>query len=606
MKDDQQIPTLLERLKLPPQDLTQLSFCGGSKPSKVRDWVESLPVMRISYVCSLLYQSLPEIARLKVAPEQRLEMLEYLRPAVHQAIQGLSNQFLNQPLILPDAARKAATVAQALQKHMANGYLVTSRDLVLKTKTGPEVGESMARAIHRGLTGLGLLLLRSYQLYLPVPERLWQELHSLYLLAEQLQLHRQPVPDSLPHHTGLHTIERSYLRLLLLASAHPNQLRQEEVSATYNALEELAPLAQLTLHQQEDQRGQLFVVDLESNQGPLYRARLSSEAREIRELDTSQLVARLIMEASETSSRGTGGRNSYGLLAPLTEHLINSWNLLAQRSFERQQGGGQLEVTVGLSNLHFHLADQQPFKLFLDKASVTQSEDADLFAKLTRANKTKSQLDDDPWGNAFDVGGSPLAGSDLPSLNIERNIRQRQQSEYQGEHPTYLLPIVDISAGGYRLEWRERIPSQVKAGELLGIREEGRRKWSLAVVRWVQQTKGATLLGLQTIAPQASPMGAAIVYKTGGYSEYLRALQVPALKALNQPATLITNAVSFQEYCKVRLFKPSDDQSDHKRFSETTIQLTRKRFSTGAISQFEFRELASASAGEKDPLDEDN
>lgn len=602
MKDDQQIHTLLGRLKLPPQDLTQLSFCGGSKPSKVRDWVESLPVMRISYVCSLLYQSLPEIARLRVAAEQRLEMLEHLRPAVHQAIQGLSNQFLNQPLILPDPARKAASVAQALQKHMANGYLVTARDLALNAKTDSEVREPLARAIHRGLTGLGLLLLRSYQLYLPVPERLWQELHSLYLLAERLDLHRLSVPDSLPHHSELYTIERSYLRLLLLASAHPNQLRQEEVNATYNALEELAPLAQLSAYQQDEQ-GQLFAVDLESNQGPQYRSRIPNQAREIRELDASQLLASLEDECADPSPRSAGARNRYGLLAPLTEHLIKSWNLLAQRSFERQTGRGQLEVTVGLSNLHFHLADQQPFKLFLNKGNAAQTEDADLFAKLTRANKTTSSDNDDPWGQAFDVGGTRLAGSELPSLNLERDIRQRQLQDYQGEHPTYLLPIVDISPGGYRLEWRERIPSQVKAGELLGVREEGRHKWSLAVVRWVQQTKGATLLGLQTIAPQAMPLGAAIVYKTGGYSEYLRALQIPALKALNQPPTLVTNSVSFHEYCKVRLFKPGTDQHDHKRSNEINVQLTRRRLSTGTISQFEFRELATLGAEEKDPLD---
>ncbi len=603
MKDEEQIRTLLERLKLPPQDLTQLSFCGGNRPAKVRDWVESLPVMRISYVCSLLYQSLPEIARLKVAPDPRLEMLEHLRPAVHQALQGLSNQFFNQPVILPDPARKAATVAQALQKHMANGYLVTARDMILSAKADSDLGEPLALAIHRGLTGLGLLLLRCYQLYLPVPERLWQELHGLYLLAERLQLHRQSVPDPMPHHSELCTIERSYLRLLLLASAHPNQLRQEEVNATYNALEELAPLAQLTPYRQE-QQGQLFVVDLDSDQGPQYRSRLSSQAREIRGLDASQLVVSLEAEHPDTSRRSAGARNNYGLLAPLNEHLIKSWHLLAQRSFERQTGGGQLEVTVGLSNLHFHLAEQTPFKLFLDRGNATQIDDADLFSKLTRANQTKSLEDEDPWGEAFDAGGSRMAGSDLPSLNIERDIRQRQQREYQGEHPTYLLPVVDISPGGYRLEWREQIPSQVKAGELLGVREEGRLKWSLAVVRWVQQTKGATLLGLQTIAPQATPMGAAIVYKTGGYSEYLRALQVPALKALGQPPTLITNAVSFHEYCKLRLFRPASAHSDAQSPSESNVQLTRKRFSTGAVSQFEFRELASASNAEKDPLDE--
>ena len=156
----------------------------------------------------------------------------------------------------------------------------------------------------------------------------------------------------------------------------------------------------------------------------------------------------------------------------------------------------------------------------------------------------------------------------------------------------YKVPLVDTSPGGYCLEWQDEIPNQVKAGELLGIRDEGRQKWSVGVVRWVQQTKGATQLGIQILAPQATPLGVAIVHKTGGFSEYLRALQLPALKAINQPVTLLTNSVSFREYSKVRLFHPPSPHEEEHR--EASVQLTRRVFATGAFSQFTYRELVAA------------
>jgi cyclic-di-GMP-binding protein len=595
MMDEAKLKTWLERIKLPERDLDELSFCASSKAAKVGDWVQGLPMTRISYVCSLLYQALPEVARLKVAPEQRIEMLELLRPAVHQAIESLSQQFLNQPVILPEPARKAATVAQALQKHLSNAYLVAVSDFGHTFKDSTEGADPRTLAIHRSITGLGLLLLRSYQLYTPRPAQLWNELHALYALAEEAQLHQHPIHDPLPHHEGLNTIQLTYVRLLLLACAHPNQLRQEEITTTYWALEELSPLARLMAFT-PGQKDSLYAVALDGNQPPQYTSRLPGGVHNLRELDTHQIVVAL---SAEKPPGGRTARNRYGLLLPLNEHLIRSWNIVSQRSFERQPGRGQVELTVGLTNLHYHLAGQVPFKLFLNQESGVHEDDTSPFGE----QRAESEEGDDPWGSAFDVGKTRLAGSNLPSINIERTIKERQKEKYQGEHPTYAIPIIDSSLGGYCLEWREQIPSQVKAGELLGIREEGRRKWSLAVVRWMQQTRNATLLGLQILAPQAVPLAAAVVLKTGAKSEFLRVLQVPPLKAINQPATLITNALSFHEYGKVRLYRPSDALESDTTRAEMTIQLTRRRFSTGAISQFEFREL-TASPTRQEPGDD--
>src|SRR5690625_7848564 len=97
MIDETTLTAWLARIKVPERDLDALSFCASNKPARVRAWVQELPMTRVSYVCSLLYQALPEVARLKIAPAQRLEMPEGLRPAVPQSIQSPSPPVASQP-----------------------------------------------------------------------------------------------------------------------------------------------------------------------------------------------------------------------------------------------------------------------------------------------------------------------------------------------------------------------------------------------------------------------------------------------------------------------------------------------------------------------------
>jgi cyclic-di-GMP-binding protein len=122
------------------------------------------------------------------------------------------------------------------------------------------------------------------------------------------------------------------------------------------------------------------------------------------------------------------------------------------------------------------------------------------------------------------------------------------------------------------------------------------------VVRWANQTHGATQLGVQILAPLAVPIGIAIVHKTGESSEYLRALEIPALKALNQPATIITNAVSFQEYAKAIVYRRSN--SNQTKIPEENIQLTQRRFGTSAFHQFSYQGLSTNKTKKDDTPDD--
>lgn len=555
---------LLSQFILPAQDLRALSFCTSTRPAKVKQWAESLPATRMSHTSVLLYKALPEIVRLAVEAESRLEMLESLRPYVQQSIQGLSQEFLNQPLLLPDGALKTATVAQALQKHMTNGYLLVVRDLCAKSKAQKNpLRQKLTLALHRAVTGLGLSLLRSYQLYTPIPAHSWLDIHNLYRLAAAFDLLDHMVSDPLPADVQASTIQRAYLRALMLACARPNQLRQNEVSALYQALGHWVSLVGFS-QGEESNRENLFVVNLSADMGPMYKTRFQGAMDDdTREIDTRQLLAALRKQKEQKQGSGEQIVTIPAEISPsLLAHLIDTWGVVRQRSFERRLASGELETTVGIANLHFQITEGVSFNSFLNHGATAGPPPSSFRSRRLSAEH-------DPWAEVYDTPER------LGKLGADA-----QTCEEIGKCSQ--VHILDASPGGYCLDWREHMPVQVRAGEVLGLREPGRRNWSVAVVRWLRQNRGATQLGVQVLAPSASPYGASMLQKTGSNGEYMRVLMLPELKAANRPASLLTAVVPFREYCKVKL---------NQRGEEQMVQLTRKLLATGSVSQFGFRSL---------------
>lgn len=559
---------LLSCFKLPEQDLGTLSFCGSNKPAKVKQWAEALPATRISYSASLLYRALPELSRIKTSAANRLQMLESMRPYVQQCIQGLSKNFLNQPLILPQDALKTATIAQALQKHMTVGYALVIREMCAKLKKPtPVQNQTLALAIHRAVTGLGLILLRSYQLYTPVPAQIWLETHSLYRLAEVLELTNIPVADPLLVFTRVSSIEKSYLRTLLMACTRPNQLTQNELSAVYSSLEDWVNLTSLK-STNEQNKDNLFIVNLCVDMPPMYKSRFKGSLKDdAREINTSRLLAALKKQKDPQNPGSDIIKISHEITLTLLDHLTGTWSVLRQRNFDRHITNNDLEVTIGIINVHYHITDGEIFNQFLSNAKK-------------------------PYGHTYNSRSSfgiKSTGIQQPNNLQHQSASWSDSSNSQNEqntHPVFEVHMLDTSPGGFCLDWRDEIPIQIKAGELLGLREPGRRKWSIGVVRWLRQNKGATQLGVQILAPMATPYGASMVLQSGANSEYMRVLMLPELKAINQPSSLLTAVVPFQEYCKVRLNQHGEEQ---------TVQLTRRIFSTGSVSQFDFRHLETDS-----------
>ncbi len=574
---------LLKQLRLPQPDLSQLSFCLSNRASRVATWASQLPATRINHTSVLLYQALPEVCRLNTTAANRLEMLEHLRPYVQQCIQGLSQAFLGKPLILPDHAQKAAVIAQALQKHMSNGYCLVIKELVDKQpQLKDDQRQRVSLALHRAITGMGLQFLRNSQIYTPVSNQLWLELNSLYFLAEQLGLLKDTHHDTLLQGTRRNSIEQAYGRILLLACANPNQLRQHEVNHLYEALEDWSRLLRLVPcsdnNNSSNNSSHLYAIQLGADQPPGYKSQVAPDVprSSLRELNLTLLLNALQSSHKQGAGEGDPVSIPNSISDYLLSHTLKVWSEELRRHLPRKRSQDVVEVAVGLTSIHYHLAGQLMFEHFLQDSCQLSSQGGQF-----NSHGVSSQYDS--WDSVSDA--PPLMGVSID----EDDAETLEASDNHGKYPLFQVQVADISPAGYGLNWREQIPPQAVAGELIALRSARQRHWNVGVIRWVRQHRGASQLGVQLIAQNAHAIAIQQLQQTSGDHIQMRGLiSHKAGSQLNNNA-LITASFPFRANNKVRF---------NREGVATTAQLSKLLQSTSSINVFSYRQLDSGSLGD--------
>lgn len=578
---DKQNSHLLLRVTTP--DKQSLSFCEAS-PRDLKKWVDGLPKANIGETARQLYQALVEFNQLLTPSENRLQLLEILRPEIYFVCKQLEKHFLNQAIVLDERPRKVANLCQALQNHLAIGYkLIVAR---LAAQPGRERHQLLAAALQRATHSLCGPLIRASQLYCPVPEGLWLELHQLYQIALARDLHKTMVPDAQALRTQGLSTEQSYLVALLLGCARCNQMRQSAIARLAEVLEPWSALATL---QAGDEPSSLFAVAPQLDGPPRYISLFQqSQLHTAVGIDPSQLVdaikEHLLLPAENLAqSRLTVPE---GLSHDMLQHLAAAWGDIAERTFQRSQGQGALTLCIGMSALHFYLAGKRPSNELLQLPVTTN---AAVFKTDTGAP--------DVWSNTFDAQKSNQWENGLPFEEIQYNKPEEMAgcADSSAEsYPVFEVTIVNISPGGYCLSWPKDVPSQLQAGELLGVQGLPQQGWSIAVVRWIRQVRGGgTQMGIELIAPHAQACGLQLVRKAEQNSQYLRALLLPEISAISRPASLITARLPFQEGNKVSI---------NLNGNEHRAVLSRRQTSTGSFNQFEYRGVEQISSEHGKPV----
>ena len=577
------------RLRVPEQDLDTLSLFQLTEDA-ARGWASHLPIANPRGVVQQLVDALTEIDRCRMAPELRFNILSVLQGNLDIATRSLSRRFLNQPLVMPEEPRQQAELTDNLYSLSITAYTTVAIEALNDRDSvrGMNPARLVCEAILKALEFCGRKFLLTFQLHKPVEPNAWLTMHQLYAMGERQELARIPVRGSSGSETS---ISSSYLVAMMLGCCKPNQLRQHDLAEIYSALQAWSD--QLSLFRPGDGEG-LFLVDLERDQPPLYSALYRDpQSAHCRQIDTSALVARL--EQLQALEREQGGRaipidEDTSLPAALLSHLIDSLGKMSVRNFSRKRAPGPLAISIGLSAAHYHAAGNRDFDQLLygddyipkamDRVATnpftaqdkkgrdiwSQANPEEDFVRDSRESEFESRVShqvdlDDKTAHALI--------DDLPELPEERH------------YPVHEVRMVNASPGGYCLEWSNRLPPDVRAGEIVSVQEEQDGNWAVGVIRWISQLENQrTLLGLELMSPGGKAYGAITRQKTGEDSEPQRVLLLPEIQLVGHPHTLLTPKVGFRERQKITLVRKGEKLS---------VQLLRQVASTGSYSQFDFR-----------------
>lgn len=564
-------------LRAPTPSQASLTFCEAT-PRDLKRWIAALPKANLGETARQLYQGLIELNQLITPSENRLQLLELLRPEVYFVCNHLERHFLNQSVVLDERARKIANLCQALQNLLAVGY----KQIVLRVSARlKDRNLLLATAIQRAMHALKGPLVRASLLYCPVPEGLWLELHQLYQVASRFQLHRTFVTDDLVSQAHHQSIEQTYATALLMGSSRCNQMRQQAIVQLANVLEPWSALTRVVPASTAEAQ---FAVAPEADAPPRYKSLFpASQLPQMVGLDPQPLVKAITAWLHLPVDKR--GQSSLlvppGLTVDMLQHLAAAWGDVAERTFQRTPGQGSMSLCVGMSTLHYYLGGQRSF------ADLLKRPEAGMNASFASG---KPSGPSDSWTLAFDAAGSGTSDSMLPYEEIDYPAMDLEGGSGQADrdYPVHELQIVNHSPGGYCLAWPKDVPAQLQAGELVGIQDAPAQGWSVAVVRWIRQVRGGgTQMGIELIAPHADPCGLQLLRSDQQHSQYVRGLQLPEIRAIDIKASLIAPRLPFQEGQKVMINNHGEENRAH---------LGRKLSSTGSFNQFEFRLLETAPA----------
>jgi len=569
------------KLNIPRQDFSGLPlFQPDSEATST--WVQSLPVTNTNSLVQLLGQALSDLNRTKLSPEVRYNVMEILRPNLDVALSNLSKRFLNQPLVMPEDPRRMAELSDGLLTLTGTAYTVVAIEAIQQRDAIRETNPARltCEAIHRALVFTGRKVLQNFQLHRPMEINGWQTLHQLYALAANQRLADLPVPEPL---SGGSTITTTYLQAMMMGCCKPNQLRQSDLTALFRALQQWGALVKL------DSRGtgkDLFLVDLDSDQPPLYRALYREQpGTQCRYINTTALIEHLQALKADLGGKAINFDKHTSIPSHLLDHLIASLGSMSLRNFKRTAANSSLWICVGLSSTHFHVAGERSFEHLLygtnDVLTIEKLAGGNPFLP-THVRADEWQVANPGVDYVSDVRFEPHRDIDLnPATKARLLMEENRELPLQERYPVFNVQMADVSPSGYCLEWTGELHSDIRTGDIVGLKEEEHSEWVIAAIRWLSQLENAkTLIGLELLSPRAVAYGARIHQKGGEKTPPMRVLLLPEIKLVGKPQTLITPRTGFKERQKVTI---------GNRVEASSIQLLRHIASTGSFSQFEFR-----------------
>lgn len=560
------------------------------RPNKVEKWLAELPKANVGETAKLVFHTLIETNRLKYAYKDRARFLEELRPTTQFVTAAMRKHFVGTSFPLPKKSQRVAAATREIYSQLAMGYIICVEDLLEKSVLFTDK-KLLVTLIHRAMACLSRVLLTSYQIYSPYPEKIWTKIHKLYAYAEENKLLRTEVTDNQRVFIKKSSISEEYSRILLLSLASPYRLRQGEVHKVHNTLERWTIKSHLFQIKQDEIVQGYFAVNLKLDNPPRNIALVNKDCNpaDCRTLDTEILADTIRDEIQNTKDAGQTTITGIEMSSPELSHdllrrLLTAWAVIAKRNFPRSEKHERVLVAIGLSASHQIMCDSARRRS--PKARSRTNDKPNPFsgkshydsADVNNASMTQPDVWNLVYPTELSKGYTPL---DVDK--VSRVANKKEELLYHAES----WAILNESASGYCIQNKSNNQTAVQVGELMSIRRSGDGhtwKWGVGVIRWMKYSEdtGVTL-GIEMLTPNAAAVGIKAVIDDADV-DYQRTLMLPELNAINQPNTIITNPLPFRvgQQLKLKIIG-----------KEIKIKLSKQLQNTGLFAQFQYEMLDS-------------
>jgi len=575
----------------------------ASKP--ITAWVEQLPAANLGESSQSVYRLLVDANQTIVDPGIRLEVLNILEEVALRLIDSLERQYINNHIALTNKQRKIAALVQAIQTELSIGFHAVI-EAVMTEGIKRSTKKILSEAICNAMKYHGLIIFRCYQLYTSVPGRIWRELYRLYTLAQENEFENQPHGKDKEH---LISIKSNFMRILLLSTGNPYQLKQNEIQLVWQLLPNYIEYCTLEAHSYCKHP---FYIDLDSQSAPKTKAlHKSKEGERLLKISVMAAIEKIKIDLAQVTETGRYSAKK----AMVYKHLMHCWSQGTQRSFARTGCAETIKVSIGLGATHYLLSEY----LLAKQAQENSGDDDSAIITLdvmegslknatlsVVANRERESISSDRHYlstaaiTSKDVWAKLYRPDQAVSDTTEENLVTRRSTDtiVRDSYKIQECELINMSPGGYCIQIPSSLlPKHAQTSEIIGLIEEDGigDHWGIGVVRWVRrQAQGNFIqMGVQLLAPNVIPISVQLRNSRSAENNFQRALMLPALTGVGQAATIITNPLAFNIKNKLRVMELS---------KEYDVRLTKEIANSGSSRQFGFEVISKESQKQPKPI----
>jgi hypothetical protein len=207
-------------------------------------WVSELPTANPRLATRLFYDFIEAFNTVEMSASDRLDILEILEPNFFTIEDYLRSRLIQSGFPKGENEQKILDLIVSIQKHFTISYW-----MVLKELTGRDAGwfkgKDTSIALQRTIRVLSGIVITHYMMFLPVPDWIWIDLHSLYKLSVKIKKDNTKVSDEFSGGNKVTTAEECYKQILLLSLSDPSGLMQKEIQQVYHFIGRITPLIKI-------------------------------------------------------------------------------------------------------------------------------------------------------------------------------------------------------------------------------------------------------------------------------------------------------------------------------------------------------------------------